>query len=1188
MSADRQQQDANDKATQESDTKAGSLLATCPLKAQTVKIVPVRYALDEFQLVPEPCPKHNLPSEGNFPGGYFSKQLKCNSYTLRQLTDGWLYVWNQTEKTLHEYEVRGPQLIRYQFGDNEADKPLSERGTALEPKVYLEYNRGSELYLMFSQLRCSWPMLEHYRSNGEAQRRWGRKLSLPGFCRTMAEPHTAPIKVLSQVADIAGEAKFPLAVPSLQDRGEGDEKISGKPVQPLTTYLGPISDKDSALMVALDDIWSDICDIASQTFYLSGQMHEFNEDEMYRRMNAKAVVQICGGLDMLGEDGWLHNDKLPPKVRGNELAINRYLDKLTDYREAVNRYEDQLRIYAAQGAKGIVSPDEFLKLEQELAAEYGSAWNLDLPRWEAERDRRKYANMQKAESFLTKHLQHDSALMEEIGPRVDELFDCHFHIQADARVLGADCHHPSHQEGLTTWMSDSLQLLVMFLDDAKRDILASAFSSASKAQALIALTTSGFDPLLHQELNGHLQKPAALLSATGVSVSNNAVLRMNEVKAAFNELPFIEHKWATDLHQDVHKTLDAMRQAFADKTSQGWSHVLEAIFPLFRGEKGISTHSTSLMLQSLLINSFVEDIPLKIEELSDYEKAFQTYQEKLSALEGKVGGLKKQESNLKKAIGNADKKTKDAKRKQKKNKKTYKQGRKKAVRRAAGKGKEFRNKLQKVTGEISEAEEAFQLLVEEKPYWAAAKQQAVTLESRRQLSEGIKGYLDKGKKLASHITLGRTAILLGYLNLLYTPMPDSYSKEAFSPESSDAESKKLHTLIYNTGYLVAFGIAAIWYDPLLTKIKQTTAQSGGKNIYKVTYTVDKRIIPLFKLSFNEASNIHGVEFAKVLKSFRMASITLGIAAGVASLYEGAQIGQELGLWGDHAADLNSIEKFLKWTQGITILANLGGAAYYLAVGATVAAGSAFFVPVVAVAGLVYLTASVALIFMSRDDIDKWLDHSDFGTSPLWRNTPQEAFQHLQDILLKPAVYMQPSCSSKLAAILAKSSVPGALLNSETVSGCWLLFNLPTAGSHIELAEVYHEYTLWGATQITDSDWEGMEAIAVTPEAVRNLIENGFPETWDEVDDGYIAENNSQYWLMYVPLTPAEFFESPLKSQSELWLNISRPRQRNIDKTWHYKLQPKSLSQVFGVWGKLQEEEAKFTFPEPNEVTGIVF
>lgn len=720
-------------------------------------------------------------------------------------------------------------------------------------------------------------------------------------------------------------------------------------------------------MVALDDIWSDICDIASQTFYLSGQMHEFNEDEMYCRMNAKAVVQICGGLDMLGEDGWLHNDKLPPKVRGNELAINRYLDKLTDYREAVNRYEDQLRIYAAQGAKGIVSPDEFLKLEQELAAEYGSAWNLDLPRWEAERDRRKYANMQKAESFLTKHLQHDSALMEEIGPRVDELFDCHFHIQANARVLGADCHHPSHQEGLTTWMSDSLQLLVMFLDDAKRDILASAFSSASKPQALIALTTSGFDPLLHQELNGRLQKPAALLSATGVSVSNNAVLRMNEVKAAFNELPLIEHKWATDLHQDVHKTLDAMRQAFADKTSQGWSHVLEAIFPLFRGEKGISTHSTSLMLQSLLINSFVEDIPLKTEELSDYEKAFQAYQEKLSVLEGKVRGLKKNKKAIwKKQLTMLIKRLRTPKRNKRKIKKIYKQGRNKTVKRVAGKGKEFRNKLQKVTGEISEAEEALQLLVEEKPYWAAAKQQAVTLESRRQLSEGIKGYLDKGKKLASHITLGRTAILLGYINLLYTPMPEKYSWDSFTFDSSDAESKKLHTLIYNTGYLVAFGIAAIWYDPLLTKIKQTVAASGEKSIYKASYSITKekklKVVPLFKLSFHESANIHGIEFAKVLKSFRMAALSLGVVSAVANAYEIAQIGQELGLWGENPADLNVVERSLKWVQEASLAVSLGGMAIQALAAFGFVAGSPLILPILAIAGVAYLLSSIAFIF----------------------------------------------------------------------------------------------------------------------------------------------------------------------------------------------------------------------------------
>ncbi len=70
----------------------------CALMAGEVAIFPVRYAVDESPKKgsaqgPNPLPKDwsDKPAE-----------LKTRSYTLRQLRDGWLYVWDSVDKTFHE------------------------------------------------------------------------------------------------------------------------------------------------------------------------------------------------------------------------------------------------------------------------------------------------------------------------------------------------------------------------------------------------------------------------------------------------------------------------------------------------------------------------------------------------------------------------------------------------------------------------------------------------------------------------------------------------------------------------------------------------------------------------------------------------------------------------------------------------------------------------------------------------------------------------------------------------------------------------------------------------------------------------------------------------------------------------------------------------------------------------------
>ncbi|WP_417884483.1 T6SS effector BTH_I2691 family protein [Vibrio rumoiensis] len=183
-----------------SDTDASSPSKHCPVSGEGVAIIPVRYAIDDVdenghQLNP-------LPEEGDWHGPF---DLEHAKYTMRRLRDGWLYVYDEDGETFHEYQVDGANLIKYNWGADEASKAPEERGSEGESKVYLSYPAKHTLYLGFSYHRWTWRVCEHMRSHAPDRKKWMRKLDLNNYCHSQSlyRNHAGYYEGLTQaVADI--------------------------------------------------------------------------------------------------------------------------------------------------------------------------------------------------------------------------------------------------------------------------------------------------------------------------------------------------------------------------------------------------------------------------------------------------------------------------------------------------------------------------------------------------------------------------------------------------------------------------------------------------------------------------------------------------------------------------------------------------------------------------------------------------------------------------------------------------------------------------------------------------------------------------------------------------------------------------------------------------------------------------
>ncbi|HDM8159343.1 TPA: hypothetical protein P0E13_002581 [Vibrio harveyi] len=287
-----------------------------PTEALPAHFIPVRYAID--QLETEETQPFGLPDEWK---GQGPAKLNTVGYTLRQLRDGWLYVYDAINKSLDEYEIKGTQFTLYKLGESES--PESEqRGTPEGAKPFLTYEDGSVLSICYSEHRWTWNMFMRVLSNPSNHI---DRMQTVVLSANENQHNIAPIDKLTQVADIESSAvddgRF--ADSGIATKADEDGSVF-KPVAAESDLTSAIPEEESGYFVAIKDYAADIQDM-SLHFVGAASPYRLFTDQFSNQWNLmQTAMQLC----MFGASDEID---MPASVKRNGEELSFYTDMAEYY-----------------------------------------------------------------------------------------------------------------------------------------------------------------------------------------------------------------------------------------------------------------------------------------------------------------------------------------------------------------------------------------------------------------------------------------------------------------------------------------------------------------------------------------------------------------------------------------------------------------------------------------------------------------------------------------------------------------------------------------------------------------------------------------------------------------------------------------------------------------------------------------
>ncbi|WP_042049909.1 toxin VasX [Aeromonas dhakensis] len=582
-------------------TDSKSPAGVCPLKNKKIAIIPVRYALDEPFSPPQKQP-HPVPAGAGF---VVPLKLKESGYALRQLRDGWLYVYDEKTKTFDEYEIKGSTFINQSKGS----------------KGHLLYPASHTLSLAYSPQRWTGRIKHEMEKSGGLRTTWMRQVKLGSFASTMKAPHCGLPDVLDKVADLGMSNKgfvlssTPLAKPAEEDK-QGIKLLAHKPASSPTAYKAGIQDPKSAMVVALEDPLADLADLSMKVNQLLAKREALlGKDDATIKVNSHKLMmaEVTRNLARVRLD----EKELPASIRGNVARTQAFEEALDDY--LGDRYlADMESMTAEPGMVRFNSPmekraDEKLKI---LREQYGfNPSQKQVSQWKERAAFQDEVNWSGLNAFIKQYQVPLNELELALTRAHEDLFNGVARLKADPLPFGLDNRTPKGQAYLQTLFAEAGPVLSLSCRTEERKKALEKLLGEKSRDNLLALAPYGFDAALHKGLSELTVDNAWLSTSSGDMTALFG--RTADLETLLGDERFKQKSW----FQTIEAVIEAMKVAGKSMAKGAHAQIMAAILP------HAWKNSLAGNLRLVLLESLLGDQPLQVNR--DYRMLHNRFQQKV-------------------------------------------------------------------------------------------------------------------------------------------------------------------------------------------------------------------------------------------------------------------------------------------------------------------------------------------------------------------------------------------------------------------------------------------------------------------------------------------------------------------------------------------------------------------------------
>ncbi|PSS59103.1 T6SS effector BTH_I2691 family protein [Pseudomonas sp. BBP2017] len=985
----------------------------CALRHPQVAIFPVRYALDE-----SPLSKGSNQGPNPLPAGWSSRlpELHTRSYTLRQLRDGWLYVWNSVDQTFHEYQVTAEHFTRHLWTDGQLNQDVRHNPGETHP--YLLYSRRSQLRIAFSPVQWTWRMCELMRSNAPAQRQWMRSLDLPAFCASGKAEHGDEITELgNRVADIfVYGATAPTFASTLLPTTASEPGLPYKPAFEEALVRGRVPEQDTALFIALDDPLAMVDDLSMN---LSGRLMEqsrFENLHQHTLESAVAVERLCG----------FDTDAFIPDSIQDPLQRQACTDDLYRLLKAMDEVERGKDLVSADldGMVELGAASAVTAAKASFEARWGQLpaqgdWQTALEEWNAKRLWREDVRFDEAQQYLSQtsaqaqrlqdHCQRSEAdlltWLDRLSPSAEAVYHDTCNVDQASQLL-----ETAH--ALYTLLGNGQHGQQWLCQQAERpsSLFGLALFNFNPEVATLIKTVSHnfttYGTLDDQGREGDGSAPA-LTPSSAADVTSMAT-RANEIKAVFDLQTLQNSQHYNAMSSAARQALSTLVKVANNQAMDAWHGLSGILLPAMKQQLGFTLAATQVLISTEIATA----TQLRINP--SYARDYQTWLLQVNTVNNKIAGAKG--VLLRQAAA-------------------YDQ---RAARRSLQAYEEQLKALflKRPNQVIAQASGSTRLnaSLEQINGWLADLGQA---EVRAQLKlAGTQDYLRRTKAwMAQNLGNALPALLVGLnaWNLWNT------AKQAQNDGRFTADEWR--TLGANAAY-TANAIAALWVGPAWSRAGGMAAELGNRTLKVAEAGYSKWLGQTKTASAGGSQAAVANEFATVSKGLILRTVTWAALGAVAAGLEAWQISEDAG------GATSEEEKALLWTKfGVVFGMSIAATTQLVGAGLGYWFGFAWVMstPVtitLALLGIAYLMVSMAANRFKREGLRLWLYRCSWGrgATPEWLGDDGHLKQmtSLMETLQRPTVmgrtlyYGGGSTPRKCLGFWVQIQVPAALAGKELI------------------------------------------------------------------------------------------------------------------------------------------------------------